>query len=162
MVPEPDNRNAPVVVAGEIETSIAFLRYLRQGVTGKLDGLTEDQARRPLVPSGTSVLGLVKHLTQVEAYWIQRRFAGLEVTLDRDSFSLGPHDTMASLLLAYRAAADRTDDIAITAADPERPLVLSTHGLTLRWALAHVTEETARHAGHADILRELLDGATGR
>jgi uncharacterized damage-inducible protein DinB len=161
-VPQADNRNAPVITAGEIETSIAFLRYLREGVVRKLDDLTEDQARRPLVPSGTSVLGLVKHLTQVEAYWIQRRFAGLDVTLDSDSFSLGPDDTIASMRLAYREAASRSDDIALTAADPERPLALGTHGLTLRWALAHVTEETARHAGHADILRELLDGATGR
>ena len=161
-MPSSDDRTAPVIAAGEIETSIAFLRYLRAGVVRKLDDLTEDQARRALVPSGTSLLGLVKHLTQVEAYWIERRFAGLDVSLDEDSFSLDPGDTIASMRLAYREAASRTDDIAITAADPERPLALGTHGLTLRWALAHVTEETARHAGHADILRELLDGATGR
>jgi uncharacterized damage-inducible protein DinB len=157
-----DDRNAPVVVDGEIETALAFLGYLRDGVTGKLAGLTEDQVRRPLVPSGTSLLGLVKHLTEVETYWIQRRFAGFDRPQVDDGFVLTPNDTSASVLRAYRQAAARTDDIASTAGDPERPLARSSHGLTLRWALAHVTEETARHAGHADILRELLDGATGR
>jgi len=156
------DRNAPVVAGGEIETSLAFLGYLRHGVTGKLDGLTEDQARLALVPSGTSLLGLVKHLTEVEVYWIQRRFAGLDVALVDDGFSLTPDDTIASVRRAYVGAAERTDDIVTTAGDPERPLARSTHGLTLRWALAHVTEETARHAGHADILRELIDGTTGR
>ena len=58
-----DERNAPVVVDGEIETALAFLGYLRDGVDRKLDGLTEDQVRRAMVPSGTSLLGLVKHLT---------------------------------------------------------------------------------------------------
>ncbi len=157
-----DDRNAPVVVAGEIETSLAFLDYLRHGVSRKLDGLTEDQARRALVPSGTSLLGVVKHLTAVEMYWIQRRFAGVDVALVADSFSLASEDTIVAVRLAYDRAAKQTDDIAVAAGDPERPLALGTHGLTLRWALAHVTEETARHAGHADILRELLDGVTGR
>ncbi len=157
-----DDRNAPVVVAGEIETSLAFLGYLRQGVSRKLDGLTDDQVRVTLVPSGTSLLGLVKHLTSVEAYWMQRRFAGLDVALVADSFSVTADDTVTSVRDAYDGAARRTDAIALAAGDPERPLARSTHGLTLRWALAHVTEETARHAGHADILRELIDGATGR
>jgi uncharacterized damage-inducible protein DinB len=163
-VAHPDNRNAPVVVAGEIETSLAFLGYLRDGVTLKLEGISEDQARRSLVPSGTSLLGLVRHLTTVEAYWIQRRFAGLEIPAvsDGDGFSLTSDDTIGSILRAYRETSARTDDIASVAGDPDAPLALSTHGLTLRWALAHVTEETARHAGHADILRELLDGVTGR
>jgi hypothetical protein len=161
-VSEGDDRNAPVVVDGEIETALAFLGYLRDSVTRKLAGLTEDQVRRPLVPSGTSLLGLVKHLTGVETYWMQRRFVGLDRPPGDDGFVLSPSDTSASVLRAYRQAAARTDDIALAAGDPERPLVRSSHGLTLRWALAHVSEETARHAGHADIVRELLDGATGR
>jgi hypothetical protein len=159
-----DNRNAPVIVDGEIATALAFLGYLRHGVSRKLDGLTEDQARRVLVPSGTSLLGLVRHLTTVEAYWIQRRFAGLPITRtgDGDGFSLTPGDTIASIRLGYHEAARRSDDIVTAAGDPEQPLALGTHGLTLRWVLAHVTGETARHAGHADILRELVDGSTGR
>jgi uncharacterized damage-inducible protein DinB len=157
-----DDRNAPVVVDGELETALAFLRYLRERVSLKLDGLDEDQVRRALVPSGTSLLGLVKHLTDVEVYWMQRRFAGLEVTRRRDGFVVISDDTIEGVRHGYDQAAICTDDIVRAAGDPERPLALGTHGLTLRWALAHVIEETARHAGHADILRELLDGATGR
>lgn len=156
------DRNAPVVVDGEIQTALAFLGYLREGVARKLEGLSEDQARLALVPSGTSLLGLVKHLTEVETYWLERRFAGLDVALAGDGFIVTPDDTIASVTAAYRRATSRTDDIASDAGDPERPMARSTHGLTLRWALAHLTEETARHAGHADILRELLDGVTGR
>jgi hypothetical protein len=159
-----DNRNSPVVVDGEIETALAFLGYLRDGVTRKLDGLTEEQARRVLVPSGTSVLGLVRHLTTVEVYWLQRRFAGLPITRteDGDGFSLTPDDTISSIVVGYHEAGRRSDAIVTDAGDPEQPLALGTHGLTLRWVLAHVTVETARHAGHADILREQLDGSTGR
>jgi uncharacterized damage-inducible protein DinB len=157
-----DDRNAPVVVDGELETALAFLRYLRDGVSLKLDGLDEDQARLALVPSGTSLLGLVKHLTDVEVYWMQRRFAGLDVTRRQDGFVVTSDDTIDAVRQVYNRAAIRTDDIVRAADDPEQPLALGTHGLTLRWALTHVIEETARHAGHADILRELLDGATGR
>jgi uncharacterized damage-inducible protein DinB len=159
-----DNHNAPVIAGGEIETSLAFLGYLRDGVGRKLDGLTEEQARSVLVPSGTSLLGLAKHLTAVETYWIQRRFAGQEIARvdDDNGFSLAPGDTIASVHLAYERAGRRTDEIVTAAGDPERTLAFTSHGLTLRWALAHVTAETARHAGHADILRELLDGTTGR
>jgi uncharacterized damage-inducible protein DinB len=159
-----DHHNAPVVVGGELETALAFLGYLRDGVGRKLDGLSEDQARAILVPSGTSLLGLAKHLTSVETYWMQRRFAGQEIARvdDGNGFSLAPGDTIASVRLAYQRAARQTNEIVTAAGDPERTMVFTSHGLTLRWALAHVTEETARHAGHADILRELLDGATGR
>jgi uncharacterized damage-inducible protein DinB len=156
------DRNAPVVVDGEIETALAFLRYLRDGVSLKLEGLDEDQARATLVPSGNSLIGLVKHLTDVEVYWMQRRFAGLDVTRRLDGFVVTADDTIAGVRQGYEEAAIRSDDIVRAAGDPERPLALGTHGLTLRWALTHVIEETARHAGHADILRELLDGATGR
>jgi hypothetical protein len=82
--------------------------------------------------------------------------------VDGDGFSLAADDTIASVRRGYDEAAARTDAIAVAAGGPERPLAFTTHGLTLRWALAHVIEETARHAGHADILRELLDGTTGR
>jgi uncharacterized damage-inducible protein DinB len=159
-----DNHNAPVVAGGEIETSLAFLGYLRDGVRRKLDGLTEDQGRSAPVPSGTSLLGLAKHLTSVETYWIQRRFAGQEIARvdDGNGFSLATGDTIASVLGAYDEAARRTDEIVTAAGEPARLMAFTSHGLTLRWALAHVTEETARHAGHADILRELLDGSTGR
>jgi uncharacterized damage-inducible protein DinB len=162
-VPEhPDNNNAPVIVGSEIDTALAFLDYLRQSVLRKLDGLTEDEARRPMVGSGTSLLGLVKHLANVESYWIERRFAGLETTRTDDGFALTADDTIASVRRLYLDTTARTDAIITGSGDPEQALALGRHGLTLRWALAHVAEETGRHAGHADIVRELLDGTTGR
>ena len=157
-----DAHNAPVVIDGEIETLLSFLGYLRDCVGRKLDGLSEEQAGRAVVVSGTSLLGLVKHLSEVESYWMQRRFAGLDVPLDGDAFSVGADDSIDAVLRRYRRAAERTDEIARDCGDAEQPLARGRQGLTLRWALVHVTEETARHSGHADIVRELIDGATGR
>jgi hypothetical protein len=163
MAPEDDgDRNAPVIISGERDTLLAFLGYLRNSVDGKLEGLSEDDARRGLVPSGTSLLGLVKHLAFVEVYWVQRRFVGSEVALRGDGFALDPADTVASARHEYAEAARRTDEIVTACADLDQPLARGTHGLTLRWVLAHLLEETGRHAGHADILRELVDGRTGR
>ena len=157
-----DGANAPGIVAGERATQLAFLRYLRAGVDRKLDGVSEDDARRPLVPSGTSLLGLAKHLAFVEVYWAQRRFLGADIASDGDGFTLGPDDTVDSVRRAYAEAAVRTDEIVEACDDLDRPLARGSHGLTLRWMLAHLVEETGRHAGHADILRELIDGTTGR
>ena len=157
-----DGANAPVVVAGEITTQLAFLAYLRACVARKLDGVSDEDARRPVVPSGTSLLGLVKHLTVVERYWVRVRFAGLGAGSDGDGFTVEDTDTVATALAAYAREAAHTDEVVTTSGDPDQPLARGRHGLTLRWILAHVLEETARHAGHADILRELLDGTTGR
>jgi uncharacterized damage-inducible protein DinB len=161
-VPSIDGHNAPAVVADEIETALAYLGYLRDAVLRKLDGLSEDEARRAVVPSGTSLLGLTKHLARVEGYWIQRRFAGLDWALGDLGFTLTAEDDIGTVRRSYVEETRRTDEIVRACGDPERPMARGTHGLTLRWALAHLSEETARHAGHADILRELLDGSTGR
>jgi len=156
------DRNAPIVVSGEKETQLAFLGYLRASVDAKLEGVSADDARRPLVASGTTLLGIVKHLAFVEVYWAQRRFAGSEVVLRGDGFELEAGDTPRSVRRAYAEAGQKTDELVGACGDLERPLARGRHGLTLRWMLAHLVEETARHAGHADILRELVDGATGR
>jgi len=159
----PDQK-PPRLEGDERATVRALLQYQRESLVRKVTGVDEAAARHTLVDSGTTLLWLTKHMAHAESLWIQRRFAGLEIppVLDGDGFSLATDDTIASLCHAYQEAAARTDEIASAAAGPDAPLALGTHGLTLRWALAHVTEETARHAGHADILRELLDGATGR
>jgi uncharacterized damage-inducible protein DinB len=157
------DHNVPGIVSGEKETLLAFIGYLRASVDRKLEHLSDTDARRPLVASGTSLLGLVKHLINVEVYWSQRRFTGDEdVALRGDGFELDPSDTVESLRRRYAEAARRTDEIVVACPDLDHPLALGRHGLTLRWMLAHLLEETARHAGHADILRELVDGKTGR
>jgi hypothetical protein len=101
-------------------------------------------------------------LAFVEVYWAQRRFAGSDVVLHGNGFELDPTDTVASVRQEYAQAGARTDEIVDGCPDMERPLARGRHGRTLRWMLAHLVEETARHAGHADILRELVDGQTGR
>lgn len=154
----------PAFPAGPGETLLAFLDYLRGAVARKLEGCSEEQARRAPVPSGTSLLGLVKHLTVVEAYWVERRFAGLEgsTTPAPDAgFALAPDDTVQRVLDEYRAVVGRANAL-LAGAGLETPLARGRHGLTLTWVLVHLVEETARHAGHADILRELVDGAAGR
>lgn len=155
----------PFLVASEKETLLAFLDYLREAIVAKLDGVSEDDARRPGVPSGTSLLGLVKHLWVVELAWFVRRFAGEDVSVSPADMALDEEDTVANVVARYRAAIEQANDVVSKAdiddfaAQPD-----SRRGgvLSLRWILVHMIEETARHAGHADILREQIDGAVGR
>lgn len=147
----------------ERQTLVDFLDYLRESVILKASGLREEQARAPGVPSGTSLMGLVKHLTRVEIIWFQHGFAGDDVWIPYDA--VGPDDRIDHLVADFRAAIARSNEIVAACDDlntraagrtvaPEPP--------TLRWILVHMVEETARHAGHADILREQIDGTVGR
>jgi uncharacterized damage-inducible protein DinB len=164
-----DNRPEPPHVGGEAETLSGFLDFLRATVLWKLEGLDDEQLRRPMVPSGTSLLGMVKHLAYVERSWFQGVWAGQEVSLpwtkeDPDAdWRIEPAETTADVLALYQAECDRSREIVAAASDLGEAV---THPrwqekLSRRWILAHMIEETARHAGHADILREQLDGAVG-
>jgi hypothetical protein len=143
-----------------------FLDFQRATLLWKVSGLNDAELRRIWVPSGTSLLGLVRHLGYVERWWFQGVFAGLDVEIPWratprvNEWQLATDDTAETVLGFYRAEVEQSR--AITSAGsldelarrPDRP-----H--TLRWILIHMIEETARHVGHADILRELTDGATG-
>ncbi|MDL4818912.1 DinB family protein [Actinomadura opuntiae] len=152
----------PSTGPGEKDVLVGFLDYLRDAIAAKAEGLPESQARAPGVPSGTNLLGLVRHLTYVERCWL----LGHDVSDWKSTFHLTEGDTAESVLADYRAtnaeANERTaawDDL--TEAGP-RPVKHGRGAPSRRWTLTHMIEETARHAGHADILRELADGATGR
>jgi hypothetical protein len=145
-----------------MDTQMAFLGYLRAGMVRNLDGVTDEDARRRMVPSRTTLLGLVKHATFVEAYWGQRRLTGAPIDEAYDGFDLDDADSVASVRARYAAATARTDENIAACAHLDQPLARGRHGLTVRWMIAHLIEETGRHAGHADILRELLDGTSGR
>jgi hypothetical protein len=127
--------------------------------------LSEEQLRRRLVVSDTTLLGLVQHLTDGERYWFDFTFAGNPRYADVDFDMTVAADRPAERVLAdYRAAIAESDAHIMAAAGPD---VLTAQPVgdsprTLRWVLAHMTSETIRHAGHADILRELIDGVTGR
>jgi hypothetical protein len=157
----PDHR-PPRLATTERETLLALLQYQRDSLIRKVDGVAEDLARRSPVGSGITLLWLLKHLAQAEIRWVVIRFAALDVALPDDTVQ--PHDTAASVIAGYQAASAQADAVARAAGLNEvcRGDDDSSEPANLRWVLAHLLEETARHAGHADILRELIDGSTGR
>jgi hypothetical protein len=139
-----------------------FLDEHRGVLNGCLDGLTEEQARRSLVPSRTTLLGLVKHATFVEKVWFDaaitgrpRAETGLPATPD-ESFILHGGDTIAAVRQAHREACEASR--RATASMGLDDLVLGNRRgpLPLRWVYLHVLRELAQHGGHADILREQL------
>lgn len=155
----------PFVVGDERTTLLSFLTYLRHAVARKAAGVDDAVARFPAVPSGTTLGGVVKHLTNVERMWVQYLWAGLDdVHLDREHWTPSEAEGLDALLVGYSETWARNDELVWAAADLDVVCARTWRGhrLTLRWTLVHLLEETARHAGHADILRELLDGTVGR
>jgi hypothetical protein len=145
----------------EKDVLLSFLDYLRSSVAAKADGVPEPEVRTPGVPSGTSLLGLIKHLTHVE----RRTFLGEDVTDWPATFHAAPEESADDVLTGYRDAIDQANQVIATCADLTEPTPGPSAGKntpSMRWALVHMIEETGRHAGHADILRELIDGRTGR
>ncbi len=140
----------PATGPEEKQVLTGFLGYLRAAVAAKAEGVPEPQVRTSAVASGTTLLGLVKHLTHVEAHW----FLGEAVTNWQATFRPAPTETAETLLAAYRETTARADEVIAGWQDLGGP--------GRRWTLVHLIEETGRHAGHADILRELIDGGTGR
>ena len=148
--------------AGERDTLLGMLQYQRESFVRKVGGIDSDAAHRRIVPSGTTLLWLTKHLATAEATWVLRRFAGGDDVVPNDAVVDG--DTIAAAIDAYRAMWKRVDDV-VGGADLDATCARMEDGepqVNLRWILAHLVQETARHAGHADILRELIDGSTGR
>ncbi|HSF97447.1 MAG TPA: DinB family protein [Ornithinibacter sp.] len=140
----------------------ALIDEHRHALTACLDGLSEEQARRRLVPSRTTLLGLVKHATFVEKVWfveavtgVSRAELGLPPTPD-GSFVLDDTDTVASIQEAHRAACDASRR-AVADLGLDAVLTGNHRGpLPLHWVLLHVLRELAQHCGHADILREQI------
>jgi uncharacterized damage-inducible protein DinB len=158
-------RPVPRTDSGELDTALAFLDFNRESVLKKTDGLDEEQLRRVLVPTGTNLLGLVKHLAAAERYWFGLYLTGITPAEGSKLGMRVPRATTAEAVISdYRAAIAESNTAVIAAGDPQTLLARRVGGqrLTLRWLLAHMTTETARHAGHADILREQIDGVTGR
>jgi hypothetical protein len=155
------DRKPPRLADDERATLLNLLQYQRESLVRKVDGVSDDAARQQFVGSGTSLLWLMKHMAHAEIVWVVRRFAGGEfVVLDNNVDS---DDTVATAIDAYRSTWTRVDGIVSTASlDDLCRAVGEEASVNLRWVLMHLLEETARHAGHADIIRELIDGTTGR
>jgi uncharacterized damage-inducible protein DinB len=155
----------PGLNADERTTLLSFLDYLREAVIAKAEGVPDEAAKAPGVVSGTSLLGLVKHLTAVELNWFVWAYEGADLPQWDDGTAPTGQETGAGLIAAYRAAVRRSNETVAACDDLERPGARSlreTAPPSMRWVLVHMIEETARHAGHADIIRERYDGSVGR
>jgi hypothetical protein len=163
---------------GERDRLQHFLDQQRGAVVAIIDGLDESQLHTRVFASGWSPIGLLRHLVGAEAMWFQWvvRGAQPQVTWDDDVVD-PPYDPEApfvtghsstAVIAQYRRQCEISDEV-LRASDLDAPLV-GEHGLDwpgepitdVRWVVLHMIEETARHAGHLDVARELLDGATGR
>jgi uncharacterized damage-inducible protein DinB len=165
------HRRIDVPFAGDEKAMLsAFLDRYRETVLWKLDGLTKEQASARLVPSASTLLGIVKHLAYVERSWFPIYFAGGPVNYpwpedepDQDiDFRVSPSDTIESISALYQQEIARSREIVAGASLDDLSKEQDRGPRTLRWIMVHMIEETARHAGHADILRELTDGAIGQ
>ncbi|MGH3951177.1 MAG: DinB family protein [Pseudonocardiaceae bacterium] len=152
--------------ADERTTLEAFLDHYRDLIKRKVGGVSEEDARRRLVPSATTLGGLIKHLRWVEYRWFQLVLPGVafEQTTGADrlaEFGMTDDETVAGLVAAYdeQCARSRTSAARYQLTDVGHRGEIGE--VSLRWIYLHLIEETARHAGHADILREQLDGMTG-
>lgn len=148
---------------------VGWLNHLRQSASRKLDGLSDEQLRWRPSPTANSVGGILQHLAYGERYMFRIVFAGQRIEFDFamdgaiSDTELGPNATVESVQ-AFYARETALADGATVGADLESWSKAPYLGkpTTLRWLFTHMIEETARHAGHLDITRELIDGKTGR
>jgi len=148
-----------------------FLDYARYTVHAKCAGISDADARRAPLPASPlmTISGLVSHLRWVESAWIEKNLLGGTITApwtdddpDRE-FRIAVQVPLSQLLAEYRAACVRHNEL-VASLDldiPSKGDLWRAEPVTLRWVLLHLTEETARHNGHLDILRELADGTRG-
>jgi uncharacterized damage-inducible protein DinB len=145
----------PPGTTDERELLLAWLAWLRGAVLRKVEGVSDDEARWRPAGSLISLLGIVNHLSRVEWRWIDGGMLGQQVSRSEAEFSPGPELTVTAAVAAYRDRAAVRSLPSLAEPCAHRP------GTDLRWVLLHLINETARHAGHADATRELLDGTTG-
>jgi hypothetical protein len=157
-------RARPPEDASERETLTGLLDFLRSTVVHKVTGLSDtDAARASVSPSTLTPAGLVKHLTGTERFWFSIDFADADLPHpwpDDDmhgAFALAPGDTVAGLVAEYERECERSRAVVAAAELDDR-----ARAKGMGYALAHMIEETARHCGHLDLLREAIDGSTGQ
>ncbi len=151
----------------EKESLHASLRRHRDAVSWKLEGLDDEQLRRVMTPSGTHLLGMVKHLAAVEYGWFCHTFGreAEELPFDDDDpdadLRVEPDETTDDILAFYARAQVAADQVIDELDVEDIGTSWAGEQVSMRWVLIHMIEETARHAGHVDILRELIDRAAG-
>ena len=169
MTPKPPTQRN-VIGTDEREVLLGFLDMQRANLRTALHGLTDEEARLAPSASTLSVAGLIKHAASVEREWtglVRQEHHGGDFKKHAESFE--PADTpVADLLADYELAAAETDKTILAVPDLNHPVPVpktvpwfpkDVEAWTVRWVLVHLIEETARHAGHADVVRETIDGA---
>ncbi|MDM7831842.1 DinB family protein [Cellulomonas edaphi] len=159
----------------EKATLLHHLRTARSDLRSKVDGLDDYDARRPLTPTGTNLLGLIKHVASVQVGYFTDTFGRpaaiavpwFEPDAEPDADMWVPADESTASVLAFHDASAQASDAAIEDLPLDAPGTVpwwpdDRSSVTLHQILVHMINETARHAGHADIVRELIDGAAGR
>jgi uncharacterized damage-inducible protein DinB len=159
-MPSDEAPELPQGTDDERELLLRWLAYLRGAVLRKAEGISDDEAR--WTPPGTLIplAGIVNHLTQVEWRWIDGGMLGEQTSRSEEEFRPGPELTVTAAVAAYRERAKATE-AAVREMPSLAELCRTREGTDLRWVLLHLINETARHAGHADAVRELLDGSSG-
>ena len=167
----------PPLEGAEQEMLTAFLDFQRATIVKKAEGLSDAEAGvQSVSPSTLSIGALVKHMALVEAYWFRMRFLGGSLgepwdsapfDQDRDwEFNSAHEDRLTDLIDLYETACARSREIVAAAPSLDELSQKTTSRdpriVSLRWILIHMIEETARHAGHADLIREAIDGSTGQ
>jgi hypothetical protein len=141
--------------------------HYRRTLVDIVRGATDEDLRRALTPTGLTLLGLVKHLALVERWWFGEHVAGDPPFFDwspddpDSDFRIEPHETTNEIIASYEAACDRSREIIAAASLDDVVKKPDARRYKVRWVLMNMIVETARHCGHADILRERVDGVTG-
>ena len=164
----PTTAEQPDSTGSERQVLEAFLDFHRQVLVSKVDGISENEARRRRVPSKTTLAGLIKHMIGVERGWFQEVLAGRKpedigpnVGGGDESWDLAENETVSSLIKEYEQTCEQSRQTAARFALDDAVPEPNMGQVSLRWIYVHMIEETARHVGHADILREQTDGAAG-
>ncbi|KFG08610.1 MULTISPECIES: DinB family protein [Streptomyces] len=174
MTTTPDGRPVPPAYADEPAMLEAWLDFHRATLALKCSGLTDEQSRRAAAaPSAMTLLGLVQHMAEVERTWFQRVFAGRPVPPvfgqdNADGFALRPERGLDEATALWREQVARGRELiagvpldTVGRLSEQEAGHVGEPGVSLRWIMVHMIEEYARHNGHADLLRELIDGVTG-
>jgi uncharacterized damage-inducible protein DinB len=149
--------------SNERDALCGFLDQQRDALMRKVQGVSDADARRAPTASSLSLVGLLKHSALWERRWFQLIVAGRDEWADdyADDFVVGDDDTIEGWLGRYRDEAETSRQITASMGLDDRCARHELSDENLRWVLLHMIEETARHAGHADIIRETLDGSRG-
>ena len=151
----------------ELELLHAMIKSNRDSLLWKLEGISDEQGRERVVGSLTTLIGLVKHMQLVERWWVRIVIDGEDIPLPwsvddhEEEWRLTDADTVASALDGYASEVALTDAVIAGQDDLGREVEARGRVYAVRWILMHLVEEIARHAGHADIIRETIDGETG-